>query len=167
MSCDPACPRGSWLKRLVSTRERFGGCPTGKSEAMGIIRKTASIATLGLVNWRSDKEKLRDERLVRAHMENALTETDESLRTSRRAARAARRRAERAEKRAEKAELEQLKLAKKSEHRRRLGRWRRKAAHESGQAKGGLRVLRRMGRRRLRRATPDLSGSSIQDSLPV
>lgn len=136
---------------------------------MGIIRKTASIATLGLVNWRSTKEKLAEERLVRQHLEGALSDTTETLERSRRATRAARRREAKAQKRAVKAELEQLKLAKKAERRRRFGRWRRDAAHSSGQVRGGLRILRFFGRRASKRAAAQTTDAvrSAQDALPV
>lgn len=85
---------------------------------MGFIRKTASIATFGLVNWRSNKERFAEEQLVRQNLETALADTDELLESSRRATRAARRNAARAQKRAEKAELKQLKLEKKAARRR-------------------------------------------------
>jgi hypothetical protein len=54
---------------------------------MGVIRKTASISTLGLVNFRSKKEKLRraeqkfeSEHLARSVAEAGFTKIDKQLR---------------------------------------------------------------------------------------
>ena len=53
---------------------------------MGVIRKTASISTLGLVNFRSKKEKLQraerrfqDEHLARSVVESGFTKVEKEL----------------------------------------------------------------------------------------
>jgi hypothetical protein len=53
---------------------------------MGVIRKTASISTLGLVNFRSKKEKLRraerrfeDEHLARSVVESGFSKMEKEL----------------------------------------------------------------------------------------
>jgi chromosome segregation ATPase len=81
---------------------------------MGLIRKTLSISTLGLVSWRSKKEELAEARaeldLTRADLEQA-TEKHARLRD----------RVIAAEKRAEEAELHALRDARKAGRRGRRG----------------------------------------------
>ena len=101
---------------------------------MGKIRKTMSIATLGLVNWNSKTELLERERGTRVDLEEELASTEESLDLSRRQRR-------KAAKRAKKAELAQLKLDKKLKRRQRRA-----------EAKGAARATGFFGRRRARRA---------------
>ena len=90
---------------------------------MGIIRKTLSISTLGLVSWRSKKEQLREAteqlELTRADLEQAA-EKHSRLRSK----------LDEAERRVQEAELGALRDARvarragRSEARRRLGRGR-------------------------------------------
>jgi hypothetical protein len=79
---------------------------------MGLIRKTLSISTLGLVNWKSKKERLRE-----AEAELELTRSDLEQATEKHGL--IRQRLEAAERRAQEAELHALRDAK---HARRLGR---------------------------------------------
>lgn len=79
---------------------------------MGMIRKTASIATLGLINFRSKSELLDRERQRTAKLERRAAELEQLTdRTQRQA--------KRARDRAEKAELEALAAEKKSRRERR------------------------------------------------
>lgn len=68
---------------------------------MGVIRKTLSISTLGLVSWRSKKEKLR-------RAEKALVAAEEELEREHAALAEADSRVSAALKRAKKAELEAI-----------------------------------------------------------
>src|SRR5262245_18752112 len=112
---------------------------------MGIIRKTASISTLGLISFRSKKEKLR--RAETAHR----TALDE-LASEQAAHAAADERLTEAERRATRAELTALKEAKVARRRgekldaarsERGRRRRRRARHEARQrAKRGAATVR-------------------------
>lgn len=97
---------------------------------MGIIRKTASISTLGLINYRSNKEHLERERQrgrqTRKALEKATAEV-EDLQA----------RVETADKRATKAELNLL----AAEKRRR--RWRRASKRRDDVADGAADLSRR------------------------
>ena len=103
-------------------------------DGMGKIRKTMSVATLGLVNWNSTSELLERETEARKKLEFELADVEGSLQSSRR-------RRKKARKRADKAELEQLKLDKKLKRRNRRS-----------EAKGSAKTLGFLGRRRASRA---------------
>ncbi len=97
---------------------------------MGIIRKTLSISTLGLVSWRSKKEQLRD-----ATEQLELTRTDLAQATEKHSL--LRDRLDDAERRAEQAELEALRDARVA---RRAGR--REARHRFGRGRTTIATLR-------------------------
>lgn len=97
---------------------------------MGVIRKTMSISTLGIVNFRSKKEQIR--RAQKAHREaQAALVGEHAART------AADQRIAAAEKRARQAELVALQQSKKADKARGGRRSRRKAA-----ASGALEATR-------------------------
>jgi hypothetical protein len=107
---------------------------------MGIIRKTASISTLGLVKFRSKKDRLR-------RAESARRTAADDLAAEQAARTAAEDRVAAAEKRARQAELEALHEAKRADkHRRkhhddgagRGRRARRKAAELADRAHDAL-----------------------------
>lgn len=83
---------------------------------MGLVRKTASILTLGVVNFRSTKERLERAERGRAKAELELLRKDSQLTR-------ARERAERASRGKRRAELDLLATERRSRRRR---RWRRR-----------------------------------------
>jgi hypothetical protein len=99
---------------------------------MGLIRKTASISTLGLVKFRSKKERLR-----RAESAQQAAELD--LAAEQAARTAADKRVSDAERRAKQAELAAL-------HEAKLAQRRRRHRHED-RARGRRRARRKAGRK--------------------
>jgi hypothetical protein len=106
---------------------------------MGIIRKTASISTLGIVKFRSKKERLR-------RAESARQSAADDLAAEQAARTAAEDRVAAAEKRARQAELDAVHEAKradkhgrraeKQKHGRRAEKHDREHHHEAGTGRG-------------------------------
>lgn len=120
---------------------------------MGVIRKTMSVATLGLVNWNSKSELLEKETRIRENLEKRMAALEESEELSRRKRR-------KAQKRAKKAELEQLALEKKVKRRV-------KAAELKGEAQGTAKTISRRARRKARKAAKkaEETGSTIAEKV--
>ncbi len=107
---------------------------------MGLIRKTASIGTVGLINFRSTKERLQREQLASERTREALTKAEaqvEDLRAK----------AESADDRATRAELDLLASEKRARRRR---RWAQRRQGMKGAADDAANLGRR-ARRKLRK----------------
>lgn len=124
---------------------------------MGLIRKTASIATFGAVNFRSKKERL--DRLNAEH--SKLGRRLEKVESDRSGLREA---VETARKRAEKAELETLATAKRARRRAR----RKAMAREATSSAGNLsRRARRTSRKASRRAAKAAKNAASTVTDPI
>jgi hypothetical protein len=66
--------RGGCERRSLGTRDRYAETLVMSGAAMGVIRKTLSIGTLGAVSFRSNKEKLRRAERSRSDAESSLSD---------------------------------------------------------------------------------------------
>lgn len=125
---------------------------------MGAIRKTASVLSLGVVNFRSADELLERERVYSGELEA------EREKLSRKAARLSRR-AKKAERRAEKAQLAALDEAKKAKRERR--RATRSAKSPVVDAADAAVIAGRRARRKAKKAAKRAARSARKEARSV
>ncbi|QGG93769.1 hypothetical protein [Actinomarinicola tropica] len=113
---------------------------------MGLIRKTLSISTLGLVSWRSKKERIR-------RAEKALADAEADLEREHQAREAADGRLSEALKRAKKAELDAIQEAEAAGKERR-----RRKRHDKAAAAATMKAARKPKSRRAKRKAEKARG---------
>lgn len=123
---------------------------------MGAIRKTMSIATLGLVNWRSKGELLERERAAHGEAVEELDRRRKRLEEQQATSERLGRRARKAEKRLRQAELKALSSARSARRKRRFLRRSHQAREAikdtSADARADARALTKRTGRKLRKA---------------